>query len=394
MLIDDERRQAILAPLDGSVGIDGREDEGPANDLLGEIRSKRKSIVRLEQTAAMADDEFVLPEDGWDWETLADRSVEYLGTHGKDLEPMAVLVEAAARSEGLADLAAAMTLLADFVEAFWEEGLYPAEGDDEDGIEDRFQPLSGLSGGSTDKDGAMIQPVRKLIIARTSEGEFRHLDKVRADAAMTASQGLSGDSKSARIEEANELYRSIEAHGRRLSGDALSRYAKLAAEADDGWRRAIGFISERTKPRFPAASRLGDELKAIRGWLSGMAPAAVAAEEPAASVNGEEAGATSSVGPVQGGGSVPVADGVFVMGKITRRDDALKAVAAAADYFSLYEPLSPLGVTLREVDRRARMSLHDLLNELIPDDSARRDFYWRSGIKPPAEEEEASSDEY
>jgi hypothetical protein len=39
------------------------------------------------------------------------------------------------------------------------------------------------------------------------------------------------------------------------------------------------------------------------------------------------------------------------------------------------------------------MSLHALLNELIPDDSARRDFYWRSGIKPPAEEE-ANSDDY
>lgn len=390
MLIDEERRLAVLAPIDGSVGIDGREDEGPANDLLGEIRSKRKSIVRLEQTAAMADDEFVLPEDGWDWETLADKSAEYLGTYGKDLEPMAVLVEAAARGEGLADLAAAMTLLADFVEAFWDQGLYPAEGEDEDGIEDRFQPLSGLSGGSTDKDGALIQPIRKLAIARTSEGELRHLDKVRADAAMTASQGLSGDSKSARIEEANEIYRAIEAHGRRLSGDALTRFARLAAEADDGWRRTIGFISERTKPRFPAASRVGEELKAIRGWLTGMAPTAIAAEEVAAEAEGGNAGDGSVAAQ---GGSAAAPAGAFLTGKITRRDDALKAVAAAADYFALYEPLSPLGVTLREVDRRARMSLHDLLSELIPDDSARRDFYWRSGIKPPAEEE-SSSDGY
>ncbi|HUD29125.1 MAG TPA: type VI secretion system ImpA family N-terminal domain-containing protein [Novosphingobium sp.] len=394
MLIDDERRQAILAPIDGSVGIDGRMDDGPAKSLLSDIRSRRKSIVRLEQTAAMADDEFVLPEDGWDWQTLADRSVEYLGTHGKDLEPMAVLVEAAARSEGLADLAAAMTLLADFVEAFWDEGLYPVEGEDEDdGVEDRFQPLSGLSGGSTDKDGAMIQPVRKLVIARTSEGEFRHLDKVRADAAMAASQGLSGDSKSARIEEANELYRGIEAHGRRLSGDVLGRLARQAAEADDGWRRAIGFISERTKPRFPAASRLGDELKAIRAWLGGMAPAATASVEEAAPADAE-AGDTGAQAAVSGGGGAAAPAGAFLTGKITRREDALKAVAAAADYFALYEPLSPLGVTLREVDRRARMSLHDLLNELIPDDSARRDFYWRSGIKPPAEEEnEGYSDE-
>ncbi|MEE4452452.1 ImpA family type VI secretion system protein [Novosphingobium resinovorum] len=386
MLIDEERRQAILAPIDDSVGLDGREDEGAAGDLLREIRSQRKAIVRLEQAAAMTDDEFVLPDGGWDWETLAENSIEYLSVHGKDLEPLSVVVEAAARSDGLGDLAAAMTLLADFVEAFWDQGLYPPE-DEDDGVSARFQPLSGLSGGSNDKDGALIQPVRKLAIARSSEGELRHLDKVRADAAMTASQGLSGDSKSARIAEANELYRTIEAHGRRVSGEVLSRAAKLAGEADDGWRRAIGFISERTKPQFPAASRLGEELKAIRAWLAALAPTSAGADDAAAAPEGEaEAG-----GAVVGG--APAAGPGFVAGKITRREDALKAVAAAADYFSQFEPLSPLGETLREVDRRARMSLHDLLNELIPDDSARRDFYWRSGIKPPAEEE-ANSDGY
>lgn len=386
MLIDEERRQAILAPINDSVGIDGRDDEGVAGNLLREIRSQRKAIVRLEQAAAMTDDEFTLPDGGWDWETLAENSVEYLSVHGKDLEPMTVLIEAAARSEGLGDLAAAMTLLGDFVEAFWDRGLYPVE--DEDGVETRFQPLSGLSGGSTDKDGAMIQPVRKLLIARTSEGEFRHLDKVRADAAMVASQGLTGDAKSGRIEEANELYRGVEAHARRLSGDVLSRFARLAGEADDGWRRAIGFISERTKPQFPAASRLSEELKSIRTWLDAMAPSAIAPVGPGAEVAGESA--DNAAAPVSGDGGPAV--GGFQAGKITRRDDALKAVAAAADYFALYEPLSPLGGTLREVDRRARMSLDDFLNELIPDDSARRDFYWRSGIKPPVEEEGTSDD--
>lgn len=387
MLIDEERRQSVLAPIDDSVGLDGREDEGAAGDLLREIRSQRKALVRLEQAAAMTDDDFVLPEGAWDWEALAENSVEYLTVHGKDLEPMTVIVEAAARSDGLVDLAAALTLLADFVEAFWDAGLYPIE-DEDDGVSARFQPLSGLSGGGNDKDGALIQPVRKLAIARTGDGELRHLDKVRADAAMTASQGLSGDSKTARVEEANGLYRTIEAHGRKLSGDVLGRSAKLAAEAEDGWRRAIAFISERTKPQFPAASRLSGELKAIRDWLTAMAPTQAAADPVAEDAAGGSDGGSTSAGD---GRSSPA--GGFVAGKITRREDALKAVSAAADYFAQYEPLSPLGETLREVDRRARMSLHALLNELIPDDSARRDFYWRSGIKPPAEEE-ANSDDY
>ncbi|WP_298164462.1 type VI secretion system ImpA family N-terminal domain-containing protein [Novosphingobium sp.] len=380
MLIDDERRAAVLAPINDSVGSDGRSDEGDAADLLREIRSQRKAIVRIEQTAAMTDDDVVLPPGAWDWETLAENALDYLAEHGKDLEPMSVVVEAAARSEGLGDLAAAMVLLADLVEAFWDDGLYPAE--DEDGLETRFQPLSGLSGGSNDRDGALIQPLRNLVIARTGEGDLRYLDKVRADLAMAASQGLTGEAKTARLDEASTLTRGIESHARRLSGEVLARQARLAGEAEDGWRRAIGFIIDRTKPQMPAASKLGDELRALRQWLLTMAPTQAAEDAPAGQA---EAGAVAVAGE---GGGAPQAGG-FVAGKITRREDALKAVAAAADYFRQHEPLSPLGETLREVDRRARMSLHDFLTELIPDDSARQDFYWRSGIKPPSDEEES-----
>ena len=90
-------------------------------------------------------------------------------------------------------------------------------------------------------------------------------------------------------------------------------------------------------------------------------------------------GQGSSFSGPSGGGS----GGGFVSGRITRREDALAAVSAAADYFQSNEPLSPLGATLREVERRARSSLADLLIELIPDETARADFYWRSGIRPP-----------
>jgi len=83
--------------------------------------------------------------------------------------------------------------------------------------------------------------------------------------------------------------------------------------------------------------------------------------------------------------AVGAANAPFSIGKITRREDALRAVNAAADYFEKYEPISPIGSALRDVDRRARMSFDDLLVELIPDGSSRELFYWRSGIRPPPE---------
>ncbi|WP_167737532.1 type VI secretion system protein TssA [Sphingomonas parva] len=382
MLFDEESRLAIVAPLvgaedSGEVGLDGREDEGATGELLREIRSQRKALIRQELSAAMG--EAGGPDDGWDWETLAQNARDYLAGHSKDLEPMAVLIEASVRLEGPSGVAGAMATLADLVEAFWERGLYPAE--DEDGVSSRFQPLSGLSGGSGDKDGALIQPLRRMTLVASGADQLRYVDKIRADSAMEISPKATPEQKAAKLEEAEASRRAIEAIAQRLPRRAVAEAADRLGAAETAWRRAIGFISERTKPQFPAASRLSDELQAIRVWLEAML-ARMAPDEPEAVA---AAVVAESSQPVPGAAAQPV----FVPGKITRREDALHAVSAAAEYFLTHEPQSPLGGTLREVDRRARLSLHDFLAELIPDESNRESFYWRSGIKPPSSKSEA-----
>ena len=381
MLIGEEDRQAVLEPIDGGVGIDGREDEGAAADLLREIRSQRKALVKLEQTMSMGgDDAAGVPEGGWDWEQIGENARDYLSRYGKDLEPMTALLEATAREDGPQDFAAGMALLADLVETYWEQGLYPAE--DDDGVSTRFQPISGLSGGGNDREGALIVPVRRMVLARLGGDTLRHLEKVRADASMAQAQTGTKD-KEARIEEAQATYTKIEQFARRAGRPTLTAAEAAIAAAHADWRRTIAFISERTKPQMPAASRLTDELEAIRTWLQGLLsllPEEAAAAEDVPDTAAEDAAPAAAA---TGGGVVMVPAGGFVGGKITKRDEALKAIGLVVDYFAAFEPLSPLGATLREVDRRARMSLNELLAELIPDESARTEFYWRSGVKPP-----------
>jgi type VI secretion system protein ImpA len=313
-------------------------------------------------------------DGGWDWERLAEEAQRYLSEYGKDLEPMAVLVEASTRLGGPEGLSEAMALLAELVEAFWDQGLFPAE--DEDGVETRFQPLSGLSGGGSDKDGALLLPVRRMPLAEAGGDALRYLDKIKADALASAQTG-DADQRAARKEEAAAMLAEIDALVRKLSRSRIEAVIAQVEAAETGWRRTVAFISERTKPRFPAASRLSSELEAMRGWLSeiaGRLPQEITAIQTEGVANGE------AIGGVQ---AVEVAAGGFTSGKISRREDALRAIGIVADYFSTYEPLSPIGETLREVDRRARLSLHELLQELIPDESARSNFYWRSGIRPP-----------
>lgn len=378
MLIEDEARAAILAPIEGSVGIDGNQDEGAAGNLLRDIRSRRKALVKLEQALALGGEPPVA-EGGWDWGELGEHAITYLAEFGKDLEPMAALVEVSVR-ESPEDLAAAMALLADLVEAFWDAGLYPAE-DEDDGVVARFLPLSGLSGGTNDREGALIPPLRRMTLLTTSGGALRYLDKVRADGLIAAAQTGSGD-KTARIEEAEGITRQIEETARGATRAALAAVEAAMTSADADWRRAVAFISSRTKPQRPAASRVSDELEAIRTWLGVLLSRMPADAVPVAADLANDVAPGDSTGQ----GAVSVGNGGFVAGKITRREDALRAVVLAAEYFGTYEPLSPLGETLREVDRRARLSLYDLLAELIPDESARTNFYWRSGIRPPVVE--------
>jgi len=385
VLIDEEVRESIMAPIDGGVGVDGRQDEGEAAELLRDIRLKRKERVRAEQAIALDEDDAGAEEGVESWEGIAEDAIRYLSECGKDLEPMAILIEASARDDNSpASLAGAMALLADLVETYWDQGLYPpADEDEADGVEARFMPLSGLSGGSNDREGALILPVRNMVLLKLSNETLRYADKVMVDAANQAPAG-DADAKAARAEARQAAYdrfeRMVVVSGRKGVEPVIA--AITAAETE--WRRAVEFIIKHASPYMPAASRLTGELEGIREWLSGLAkrlPEEAGDDDGGDSAdvdggNGGDAGSASGSGGARG----------FVAGKIDTREDALRAVNAAADYFARHEPHSPVGKALREIDRRARMGLQELIAELIPTAEARTEFYWRSGIRPPVDE--------
>jgi len=379
VIIDDETAAAILAPIADGVGADGRETEDEdQSGRFRELRSQRKAIFRDEQRVAMGGDP--ADSDNWDWEELAEHARDYLIGDAKDLEPMAMVIEAAVRVDGLAGLDRTMNLMADLVATYWDQGLYPPE-DEDDGIEARFQPLSGLSGGTNDKEGTLIMPLRRMVLAGTPGGELRYIDRVAAEAQFASAQTASPDARAGLTKAAEAAYSAIDGIALAQSAAVLRAAIAQLESAQAGWRRGVDFIYAKAKPKMPAASRVTDELRKMRDWL-----AALLKKLP--DDGGDVAAEAEATVAAEGGAPVAVAvkpDGPMVIGQINKRDDALRAVAAAADYFERVEPQSPLGNTLREVDRRARMSLNALLEELIPDGKVRQDYYWRAGIKPPGD---------
>ena len=68
------------------------------------------------------------------------------------------------------------------------------------------------------------------------------------------------------------------------------------------------------------------------------------------------------------------------------REEALRSLAAIAEFFRRTEPLSPLSYTLQEAVRRARMSWPELLEEIVPDAGQRSQILLSLGIRPPPSE--------
>jgi type VI secretion system protein ImpA len=61
----------------------------------------------------------------------------------------------------------------------------------------------------------------------------------------------------------------------------------------------------------------------------------------------------------------------------------LGQLSAIAEFFRRTEPGSPLSYTLEEAVRRARMTLPDLLAEVVADERARGEILTALGIRPP-----------
>ena len=71
----------------------------------------------------------------------------------------------------------------------------------------------------------------------------------------------------------------------------------------------------------------------------------------------------------------------------TTRDDAIRTLKQVADFFRRTEPHSPISYSLDQAVRWGRMSLPDLLGELIDDDTTRAGLFRLAGIPTPGQDE-------
>ena len=355
----------LLAPLDigeQGAGTDLRQDFSATSPYqrLRDARSAARAEERARDAEAASEG---MPADGW--RTVLIIGQQALATQSKDMEVAAWLTEALVRLHGLPGLTAGATLLAGLCDTFWDAG-FPQP--DEDGLEGRASPIGGLSGGSA--DGTIMQPLRRLPLFRRMDSTgFGLYQWEQAEQVAALPEDKRDKKYSKGAPELPTLLAEAKVDKAFLTGTWRDVTAALAAWRDLERVGNARFGSE--GPSLRKVTGLLEQLLGVVTRLGGEPPAGTLDAPPLegeAGVAGETGGAA---GAAHGG----------TRGALATREDALRELDHLAEYFRRTEPHSPLAYTLEEAVRRGRMSLAELLGEVLLDEAARTDMLRRLGIR-------------
>ncbi len=369
----------MLAPLEANdgAGEDLRADYSPSSPYqkLRDARAEARAEERARDSQGEADG---APVEGW--RTVRRIAVEALTDKSKDFEIAAWLTEALVRQDGLAGLASGARLLTGLLDAFWEPG-FPQP--DEEGMEGRASPLGGLAGG--DSDGTVMQALRRMSLFRRPTGET--LGLYQYEAALETSGLADEERKELRYGQGVLKLDLIETEAK-FDRAGLRATAAEARAAREAWQAFQDQVDARFGYDSPPTRRVAEVLDRLREAADTLAggPEAVAGMDGGEATEGAVPGTAG--GAAAGAGMVMAAGGFGIpMGSLAGREQALKVLDQIAEFFQKTEPHSFLAYTLSDAVRRGRMTLPELLAEVLQDETARTGMLTALGIRPTSLDE-------
>jgi type VI secretion system protein ImpA len=174
-----------------------------------------------------------------------------------------------------------------------------------------------------------------------------------------------------RIDSGVLPFEEVEKEARLAGATHWSAQRELITKTLASWKEMERIFDEKAGDASPAANRVRDLLEFVAETCQRFAP-------PDATTDG----AAEMTSATAGDGSAVVA----TPGSITGREQALRQVTEIAAWFRRNEPSSPIGFTLDEAVRRARLGWPELVAELVADETARHTLLTTAGIKPPSTE--------
>ncbi len=364
--------ESMLNPVseENPVGEDIRNDPSPSSPYYS-IKDARNLARGAERKNVFDGDS---TEADIHWRKVASLAPEILQNNAKDLEVASWYLEARARINGFTGLLCSFKLIHGLIEKYWDN-LYPLP--DEYGIETRVSPLAGLNGQGA--DGVLIAPIRNINI---TEGEYpgpfsfwqyqqaaelKHITDEEERSAKADKLGFNSEGFDKSVTSSTSEFF---VYTRDNVSDAIIIYKKIAILLDEYCGTAD------SPPTSNIINILEECLGAIKyvGTEAKKFPAEVAIEPESTSDNSAQPPRTSTSNAAQ------------ITGPVQSRNDAFTKITEIATFFRKTEPHSPISYILERAVVWGEMSLEELMQELITDESARDVYGSLTGINTRGEE--------
>jgi type VI secretion system protein ImpA len=347
--------ETLLTPIEG---------DNPSGESLryagtyDAIQEARRSDDNLDQG------EWVREVKYADWQSVIDTATDALATKTKDLQIAVWLVEALVNRHGFPGLRDGLHLLWELQVRFWDS-LYP-EMEDEEDIDFRAAQLQWLN----DKLPASIiqlpitQGLSGVNYSLLNYNESRMVDNLgRRD--QEAMQAAIADGKITGEQFDKAMMTTTLDFFQSLFDDmtqVLDEYAKLDEVIDDKYGRE--------SPSLLAIKKVLEDcrtlIKDILQKRGGLQPTEMQPSPDSCASEGETTNQGPVAMPVQ---STPPPPTIALPLEPQDRADALRRLAAVAEYFRRTEPHSPIAYLLQTAVRWGEMPLEDWLHHVIHDDN-------------------------
>lgn len=353
---------ALLEPVseESPAGSDIREDTS-ATSPYSTIKDARNSARTAERNNLFADNNSEANEN---WNIIRKLAPEILKTQAKDLEIASWYTEALLRQHGYAGLRDGFKLIHQLIEQYWDN-LFPMP--DEDGLETRVASLTGLNGEGG--EGVLMAPIRNVDITEGQHpGPFNYWRYQQALDVQKISDEDNRNEKASKLgfsmeDVDNAVTESSESFFVNIRDDVqlcLNEYKAISQLLD-------GHCGSHDAPPVSNIKHvLEDCLSAINHLGKHKFPVAAAADETAEGAEG--------LGTSGSGSSI-------TSGPVKNRADAFRQLSEISAFFRKTEPHSPISYILQKAVKWGDMSLAELVQELIPDNSSREYFGSLTGIK-------------
>lgn len=366
------KTEALLAPIPGAE---------PAG------ASMRYDPLYLGVAQARQEDDASLPMGEWerplkkaDWKTVAANCSELLGKRSKDFQAAAWLCESWIHLHQVDGFNAAVDVLTGLVERFWDTAHPQIEDGDDDARVATFiwmnenLPL-------TLKLHVTLLHVPDRIPSAVSLADW--------DQALIA-DNQKNDDKKPNPAGGNPVTReelTSSANGKNLL--ALVALKTRLQVATGKWDALARLLDEKMNTNPPSVARIGEMLRrierAVTSLIDGRVPAQAVAREPTlASTPPNQEQTMDAAAPNQE--DIPAGQGVLLhSGPITSREDAYRMLEAVADYLQKAEPHSPTPYLVKRAVSWGRMSLADLMQEVVREEGDIARYFSLLGIKDSRE---------